>query len=230
MAFKSTSVALALLALHFSMAGALRVGPRQADTSDIPAACQSICDPILNHLQSCDGTQLSCVCSDSNDSQLAQCLQCEVDNGGALDGAQEAMDGYAQNCASLGADVADPSLSGGSGGSNPSSGGSSVTFTSSAFPDSGSGTGAIPTPTDSSGNSGNGGTSTALSSPGAGSGNGNGNGATPSSSPSGGSGNGSGANPLKSGAFASRLLGGNVVRAGFSVLLAAGAAAFVVLC
>ncbi|KAJ7053199.1 hypothetical protein C8F01DRAFT_1167783, partial [Mycena amicta] len=123
-----TSSIVALAALASSPVHALSVGlgsssltrslsalpTRAINASLIPETCLSTCQPALSAQSTC-GTDLKCLCTDSNGNDFAQCIDCVVSSAPATDTlAQSAGEGviadYTAKCAANGSPIASLSL------------------------------------------------------------------------------------------------------------------------
>ncbi|KAJ7053162.1 hypothetical protein C8F01DRAFT_1375332 [Mycena amicta] len=87
---------------------------RAINASLIPESCLSTCRPALSAQSTC-GTDLKCLCTDSNGNDFAQCIDCVVSSAPATDTlAQSAGEGviadYTAKCAANGSPIASLSL------------------------------------------------------------------------------------------------------------------------
>ncbi|KAL0954595.1 hypothetical protein HGRIS_003555 [Hohenbuehelia grisea] len=108
-----------LLGSHLVQLAARQTGGSAFNSSSIPPACQSDCDPIIKSTNGCQSSSdVKCICNDNVADQFARCLNCEVslsgsDNKDALTKiAQNTMDSFNQLCKSGGASVKSERITG----------------------------------------------------------------------------------------------------------------------
>ncbi|KAM5545603.1 hypothetical protein V8D89_000641 [Ganoderma adspersum] len=102
------------------------------DPSQVPAQCQSTCTPVINSLNTC--TDLTCLCADTVNKGLYNCLECALSlqpDASLLSEAQSSLTQYEQACTQGGVAVTPLTLTLPNGAA-PTATGSSGTHTTAA--------------------------------------------------------------------------------------------------
>jgi len=96
------------------------------DPSQFPPACQPMCTPIVNELNTC--TSASCLCTNTNGQNLQSCMDCVIGIAPSEQAlAQTVIDDFNTECAVAGISITPLSLSG-----SATSGGASASATTTA--------------------------------------------------------------------------------------------------